>query len=158
MIRDSASNRSAMEIAHEVSASLAEQARLLGDLKQLAMAQGPLIKSGEHDSLVTLIRRRQEILTSLGATRSSMSPLLVVIQKQSEELPESTRLGLRKKVEQVRELVAEIAAIDCADSEVLQSRHAHCRNELEAMAQAGKAKSGYREEFRQSARFADATG
>ena len=150
--------RSAIEIANEVLASLKEQLGLLGDLKQLAVAQRPLIASREHDSLVALIHRRQDVLTSLEATRDKMSPLLVMIQDQSEELSESLRASLRTRLGEVRELVAEIAAIDCADSEVLQSRHAHCRDELETMAQTGRAQSGYREEFQPPARFADATG
>ena len=150
--------RSAIENAEEVLAGLKEQISLLGNLKQLAVAQGPLIASREHDSLMALIQRRQGVLDCLEATRDRMSPLLVKVQNQSKELSEPVRAVLRATLAEVRELVAEIAAIDCADSEVLQSSHARCKDELETMAQAGRAQSGYREEFQPPARFADATG
>ncbi|MCH2132364.1 MAG: hypothetical protein MK116_01315 [Phycisphaerales bacterium] len=143
---------------HDVSLGLETQRTLLEQIRQLASSQGSLIESGQHDSLLALIQSRQDLVKQLDEVRSGMAPAMSRLQQEVDGLPDDIRADLRTRVNSVRELVGEIAAIDLDDTRMLEQHRTRCRTELEQVATAASAHAGYHAPGAPAARFTDARG
>ena len=152
------STRSLVEAARHVLGGLTRQQEILESLRQLAESQGPLIDAGEHDSLLELVHRRQELVESLGQMCSGMSDEMEQVRLGMESLNGDLREEISSRVSTVQQLVNTIAAMDMDDARRLSEQQSGCRTRLDEMTSAATARNTYRPVSSSQSRFADAKG
>ncbi|MEE2906300.1 MAG: flagellar export chaperone FlgN [Planctomycetota bacterium] len=152
------SYRNVQACVQEVMEGLDQQCALLETLRQLASSQGPLIEASEHDSLLEVVRKRQELVDRLDTTRTGMSTAIHQLQEDLDDMPQDVRVGLRARIAKVQKLVDQVAEIDAKDANQLKQHQATCRERLERLTATTTARQGYRTATKPDARFADAKG
>ena len=144
--------------AQKIVEGLDKQCVLLEELRQLAASQGPLIQASEHDSLLLVVRSRQDLVVRLDQARAGMSSAIDYLKEELDHLKPEVRADLRARISKVQKLVDQVAEIDAEDASRLKQHQTTCRERLERLTATTTARNGYRTAAKPDARFADAKG
>ena len=158
MNRSNDSTRSVHESATTVVRGLDRQYEILMDLQKLAGSQGALIEAGEHDSLLRLVQRRQDLVQALEQARADMTEEISHVRQDMSSLDDQLRDRIGDGVSKVQELVNSIAATDMEDARRLSECQSERRLRLGNIVAATTARNSYQPTSAASSRFADAKG
>jgi len=122
---------------------LDRQFELYSALAAHARRQSGLIDRSEADELIGVLAQRQLLVDQIEATAKELEPLRTQWQTIVQSLPGHHRAGILRKIEQMEELIAEIAERDRADEDALAKRRNRIADELASLSRASGAVEAY---------------
>lgn len=122
---------------------LEQQAALYDQLQTLSAEQGPLIEQGPSDALLTLLARRQGMITRLTKLDTQLQPFRARWAETAARLTPAQQQQAKALIDKIETQRRAIMEQDERDCERLRQAQAELRVDIERMGRAGNAARAY---------------
>lgn len=137
---------------------LERQRGLVGQLAQLADAQGRLIAECQTDQLLDLLAQRQAIIDAFTSSQSEMTELTSDMSARMNSATPAQRQRIQSLIGEIGEKLSQVMQRDEQDQNALRGDRDRVRQELARLGAAKQARHAYQAGPGASHRFADRHG
>ena len=113
------------------------------ELDRLSRDQAALISAGRSDELLSLLGARQDVVDRITALNGHLEPFLASWKTLADALPAPLREDVRRRMDELDQLVRLIADRDAADQRALEQRRIVVQDELAALSRNRTAVAAY---------------
>lgn len=126
-----------------LSRVLDRQLELFGSLDTLSKAQSASVASGDTDTLLNILARREDIIRAIVSLSERVAPINATWPDLASVLPQAQRVELRRRIDAIDHAVREIAKRDDADRSALERERGSIADELVSMGRVRGAVNAY---------------
>ncbi len=137
---------------------LQQQCQLVDQIAMLAEKQRTIIATGQNQSLLELLTRRQELIDRLTSGQQELMPLTESLDRYLAQIETKKRDIIRDLLDHIAQHLDEIMQRDEQDQQALQKHREEMKQEMHAIGTTQRARQAYRSQSTETNRFADHQG